>query len=119
VTDAMAYLLTAIEGDGGATFQPGSGFPADASSTAMVMQAVLATGDDPSSDAWGNLPAALASFQNASGAFHYSPDDMSDNTFATVQVIPALAGTVMPLMPGVDAATPVAVLSDRPVTLAA
>lgn len=119
VADAMSFLLTAIVGESGATFQPGAGFPADSSSTAMVMQAVIAVGDDPSSDAWGNLSAALATYQNASGAFHYSPDDQSDNLFATVQVIPALAGATMPVTPGATAATPVAVLADRPVTLAA
>jgi hypothetical protein len=119
VTDAISYLLTAIVGESGATFQPGAGFPADSSSTALVMQAVLAVGDDPSSDAWGNLPAALATYQNATGAFHYSSDDVSDNIFATVQVIPALAGATMPVTPGATTATPVAVLADRPVTLAA
>src|SRR5690606_23386687 len=75
VADAMSYLLSAVDGTDGATFQPGAGFAADAVSTAMVMQAVLAVGDDPASDVWGNLPAALAGRQNASGAFHFSPDD--------------------------------------------
>lgn len=119
VTDAMAYLLTAVDGQSGATFQPGAGFPADSSSTAMVLQAVIAAGDDPSSDAWGDLPAALATFQNASGAFHYSSDDQSDNVFATTQVIPALAGLALPVTPGVEMATPVAAMLDPLVTLAA
>jgi hypothetical protein len=119
VADAMAYLLTAVDGTSGATFQPGAGFPADSSSTAMVMQAVIAVGDDPASDAWGNLPAALATYQNASGAFHYSPDDPSDNIFATVQVIPALAGMTMPVTLGAPIATPVALWIDGPRMLAA
>lgn len=119
VADAMGYLLTAVDGATGATFQPGAGFPADSSSTALVMQAVIAVGDDPASDAWGNLPAALAAFQNDSGAFHYSPDDLGDNIFATVQAIPAVAGMALPVTPGASAGTPVAVLPDRPVTLAA
>ncbi len=119
VADAMAYLLTAVDGDSGATFQPGAGFPADSSSTALVMQAVIATGDDASSDAWGNLPSALVTYQNASGAFHYSADDTSDNIFATVQVIPALAGATLPVAPGAPAATPVAFLAERPAALAA
>ena len=119
VTNAMAYLLTAIDGESGATFQPGSGFPADSSSTAMVMQAVIATGDDPASDAWGNLPAALATYQNASGAFHYSADDQSDNLFSTIQVIPALAGMSMPVAPGADSATPVAMLMEQSDQIAA
>jgi hypothetical protein len=119
VADAMAYLLTAVDGASGATFQPGAGFPTDSSSTALVMQAVIAVGDDPASDAWGNLPAALATFQNASGAFHYSADDLSDNIFASVQVIPALAGMALPVAPAASSATPVAMLPDRPGMLAA
>jgi hypothetical protein len=119
VADAMSYLLSAVDGTSGATFQPGAGFPADSSSTALVMQAVIAVGDDPASDAWGNLKTALAAFQNASGAFHYSPDDLTDNLFATVQAIPALAGMAMPVTPAASAATPVAVVPERPVTLAA
>ena len=119
VTDAMAYLLTAIDGESGAAFQPGAGFPADSSSTAMVLQAVIATDDDPASETWGNLPAALATYQNASGAFYFSPDDQSDSVFATVQSIPALAGMAFPVMPGEESATPVAMHGDWPAMLAA
>jgi hypothetical protein len=49
-----------------------------------------------------NRQPALAMFQNSSGAFHYSASDPSDNLFATVQAIPAIA-----LAPPAELATPV------------
>ena len=113
VSDALAYLLMGVDGTSGATFQPGAGFPADASSTAFVTQAVIAVGDDPSSDAWGNLTAALGAFQAGSGAFFFNSEDTAENLFSTVQVIPAVAGLALPIVPADGQATPVA----TPVTL--
>lgn len=113
VADGLAYLQTALVDQSGATFQPGAGTPADANSTALVMQAVIAAGEDPSSEAWGNLPAALSAFQNESGAFFYNADDTSDNIFATVQAIPAVAGLAQPILPSSDVADP----SATPLTL--
>ena len=64
------------------------------------VQALIAAGEDPASAEWGNASAALASFQNGSGAFRYMRDMPDDNLFATVQAIPALAGTPFPIAAG-------------------
>jgi len=69
----------------------------DANSTALAIQAFAAAGMDIA-----NRQPALAMFQNSSGAFHYSASDPSDNLFATVQAIPAMA-----LAPPAEMATPV------------
>jgi hypothetical protein len=100
VADGLAFLQTALDATSGALYQPGSDFPPDAVSTAYVLQAVIAAGEDPASDEWGNLPAALASFQKPSGAFFFNADDPADNLFASAQAIPAAAGVALPVLPG-------------------
>jgi hypothetical protein len=120
--EAQAFLQMAIDEQHGVLYQPGAGFPADSSSTALTLQAMIALGEDTATDAWGQLPAALAAFQNESGAFHYNADDTTDNLFATVQSIPAAAGFAFPLVPvetdASAAATPAASAPDLPRTRA-
>lgn len=95
--DALTYLGSAVADTGGAVFQPGTGTPPDTSSTSFVVQALIAVGEDPASEDWGDVASALAEFQNESGAFHFNPDDTTDNIFSTVQAIPAAAGAALPL----------------------
>jgi hypothetical protein len=115
--EALDFLQMAIDEQNGAVYQPGAEFPPDSSSTALVLQATIAVEEDSATDAWGQLPAALAAFQNESGAFHYNADDTMDNLFATVQSIPAAAGFAFPIVPaGTEAspaATPVVLSPDR------
>lgn len=108
IGDSLAYLQTTLVGTSGATFQPSDGAVADANSTALVIQAIIAAGDDPAGEGWGDLPSALTSFQNDSGAFFFNQGETTDNLFSTVQVIPAAAGFALPIDPGGDVdATPV------------
>jgi hypothetical protein len=88
----------------GFSFQPGPGSTPDANSTALVVQALFAAGEDPAAQEWQNVYGALLAFQTPSGAFSYQLDPLQDNLFATVQVIPALARLPFPVQP---AATPV------------
>lgn len=97
VADGLDYLRTTLVDQSGATFQPGNDAVADANSTALVLQAMIAAGLDPADASWGNMPRALAAFQNDSGAFRYNDEDPSDNLFATVQALPALAGYSLPV----------------------
>ena len=83
----------------------------DANSTAIVVQAILAVGPDPASADWNTAAAALAGFQNPSGAFRYTDDQPEDNLVATVQAIPAIAGLPYPIAAeaggdGTEVATP-------------
>jgi hypothetical protein len=96
VEDALDYLEDAQNGDGGWPYDPLSswGTDSDANSTAFVIQALVAAGEDVDEDGrWqapdGTTPLkALLAFQNPqTGAFTRSGED---NAYATYQSIPAL-----------------------------
>ncbi len=116
IDDALAYLQATRVDDTGATFQPGDAAVAGANWTALVIQAVIAAGEDPESEIWGDLLAALGGFQKESGAFFYNETDTSGNLFSTAQAIPAAAGFTLPVVPETDIrATPVARVGAREV----
>ena len=96
----LSYLLTTLDDEGGAAYSQGA--EADGNSTALVAQAYIATQGDATS-----LLGSLQAFQNPSGAYFYQYADPSDNMFTTLQVIPAVAGYALPIVPEA-AATPVA-----------
>jgi Prenyltransferase and squalene oxidase repeat len=91
---ALLWLKSQQESSGGFAYQESCyGFPpcADVDSTALVMQAIAATGQDPSAAGWtdgGDTPYAyLVSQQQADGGYvGYSGED----AFTTAQVPPAL-----------------------------
>jgi hypothetical protein len=122
--DPLGYLADIRNDDGGWPFTGGLG--SDANSTALAVQALLALGEEVDADADGyllalqlpNPPAATA------GAFAFQPGG-SANTFATVQVVPALAGrtplvapatlsAALPLLPAEVVATPTPAPSTSP-----
>ncbi len=98
VNKAVEYLRGIQNEDGGFPYQKPSDFGSDtdANSTAYVIQALIATGNDPAGDDWavgGNTPVdALAGLQLESGAFAWQAAVPGDNFLATVQAVPALAG---------------------------
>lgn len=98
VTRGLAFLHT-LQTPNGSGFAYGVGDPlqADANSTALVVQAVIAAGEDPSSQEWGNAMEALWLFQSDGGGFRYLAGDTEPNLFATVQVMPAVAGLPLPV----------------------
>lgn len=113
IASGLDFLRTAQDENGAFAFQPVETFTADGNSTALVVQALIAAGEDPASDTWGNAAAALAAFQNPSGAFRYADDQPDDNIFTTVQAVPVVAGLTLPILPagsvpGTPAATPAA-----------
>jgi prenyltransferase beta subunit len=110
VARGLDYLKSTQVETGAFPYQPGSAPNGDANSTAFVVQAIIAVGQDPASTDWNNAAAALATFQNPSGAFQYTDDQPDDNLFATLQAIPAIAGQAYPIagVADVDAATPIA-----------
>ncbi|HYP60930.1 MAG TPA: prenyltransferase/squalene oxidase repeat-containing protein [Thermomicrobiales bacterium] len=89
----------------GFAFQPGPGATPDANSTSLVVQALIAAGEDPTAQAWQNVFGSVLAFQTPSGSFSYQLDPKEDNLFATVQALPALAKLPFPVQP---AATPTA-----------
>ncbi len=96
----LAYLETARAADGGYAYSPsldGTPVVPDANSSALVLQALVAT-LTPADDASFVADAgALATFQNDSGQFRYTSDQPEDNLFATVQALPAIAGLAYPI----------------------
>jgi len=97
VEDALDYLEDAQNDDGGFPYDPLSswGTDSDANSTAFVIQALVAAGEDVDEDGrWqapdGTTPLkALVAFQLNSGAFEWQPG-VGANAMATYQSIPAL-----------------------------
>lgn len=100
IVRGLAYLRSLIAPEtGGFGYQEDFPLVADANSTGIAIQALIAAGEDPASEAWGNPQGALSAFQNESGAFRYQDDFPDDNLYATVQAIPALAGAALPIRP--------------------
>ena len=80
----------------GFAFQRGPGAAADANSTSLAIQGLIAVGEDPSAQGWQNVEGSLLAFQNESGSFSYQLDPRDENLYATVQAIPAIAGLALP-----------------------
>lgn len=105
---AIVADLHAIQSpDGGFPYIAASGQASDPDSTTLVIQTLLADGQDPASGSWTVTGAdpyqALASYQlgcaagtGSTGAFFY-PGDSAPNVIATVQVVPAAAGKTLPI----------------------
>jgi hypothetical protein len=98
---ALDYLKRALVAGGGFTYAPGQEEPpaADANSTALAIQALLAVNEAPWSPAWSDSYDRLARFQNPSGAFRWRDDQPDDNLLATAQALPALALFYAPFLP--------------------
>ncbi len=97
---ALNYFHAAQNSDGGFPFSltdPSSS--SDADSTAYVLQALYALGEDPLSDAWkknGVSPLDfLISLQLDDGSYKWQ-SSYGSNLLATQQAIPALLGRAMP-----------------------
>jgi hypothetical protein len=113
----LDYLRTLLAPDGsGFAYGPADPLVADANSTALAVQALIAAGQDPASPEWGNAAAALAAFQAPDGGVRYMLSDEEPNLLATLQAIPALAGMPLPVAtacatgatPEVDGCVPLA-----------
>lgn len=98
VGKGVDYLRTLQLPDGsGFAYGPADPLAADANSTALVVQALIAAGEDPASRDWGNAALALVKFQLPDGSLRYLPADDASNLLATLQAIPALAGVPLPV----------------------
>jgi hypothetical protein len=95
IAPSLAYFRSVQNEDGGWTYQKPSAFgeQTDANSTALVLQALVAAGEDLAG--WKDPAQRLLALQLPSGAFIFTADNPSENLLATVQALPALA-LVMP-----------------------
>jgi len=102
IVDALNFLKSAQNDNGGFTYDPKSawGTDSDTNSTAYVVQALLAAGQDPTSSDWtvsdNNPISYLLSMQLPDGNFEYKPGQ-GPNRLATRQAVPALLGRSFPL----------------------
>lgn len=107
---ALTWLHTQQQPDGGFPYQ---GSPSDPDSDAVVIQGILAAGQQPQSAAWSyhgtaNTPVSnLASMQSANGGFAY-PGNPGPDAFTTSQVPAALVLQALPVAPRYAAATSLA-----------
>jgi LPXTG-motif cell wall-anchored protein len=101
VQRALTYLKSQQNADGGFPYSKASPFgsDSDANSTALVIQALAAAGEDPRAltQSGGDPISALLGLQNANGAFRYQAALPDDNDLATAQAIPALLLKPFPL----------------------
>lgn len=109
IAKALDFLKTQQNEDGGFPYQKPSdyGTDTDANSTAWVIQALIAAGEDLAD--WNNPQEALAALQTESGAFQWQAAVPGENLLATAQAVPALAGYSYVQVPVVEAARPPAV----------
>jgi len=103
IVSATTYLAEAQNDDGGFPYSPVSewGTDSDSNSTACVVKALLAIGEDPTSGEWvvdGNSPISyLLGMQLEDGSFEWQPG-AGPNQSSTQQVIPPLLGRWFPLV---------------------
>ena len=129
--DPLGFLEAAQDADAGWGFEPHTATTPDSSdpnSTALVVQALRALGQDPTGPAVTRGTATpvstLRSFQLSSGAdagaFTF-PGLPGPDLFATYQAVPALAGVVLPFTATATAASvsPAVVATGDTVTFAA
>jgi hypothetical protein len=102
IVNGLNYLDAAQNTDGGFPYDPNSSFStaSDTNSTAYVVQALLAAGEDPLTGAWvissTNPISYLLSMQLSDGSLEWQPGS-GPNQLATQQAIPALLGRPFPV----------------------
>ncbi len=91
-TAALAYLKTQQVADGGFVYSTAWGSTSDPDSDSIVLQALLAAGQDPTAAAWsktgGDVLTALRAGQGSDGGFIYPGS--GESAFTTSQVPAAL-----------------------------
>ena len=98
ISKALLYFKAAQNADGGFSYDPDVSAPtSDVNSTAYIVQALIAAGEDPLSSPWtisGTNPVSyLLSKQLPDGRFQGSNSDQ----LSTQQAIPALLGYPLPI----------------------
>lgn len=109
VISGLAYLDALQNADGGFPYAAGDNPPSDTNSTAYVLQALIAAGEDPTASRWtpaGKTPFDyLLDMQLPNGSFEWQPGTGA-NRLATQQALPALLGRAHPMARRVLAACP-------------
>jgi len=117
IADAIGYLDAVQEADAGFAYQPA--YASDPNSTALVVQAIVAAGGNPTSATWQKSSGALnpytsllswqigcAASASDIGAFASPWSSGSPDPLATQQAVWGVAGTPFPLNPSFTTPTP-------------
>jgi hypothetical protein len=105
IQQAMVHLKKQQNADGGFPYINPSpyGTDSDSNSTAVVMWAIIAAGQDPAGTDWKvftqdgtSVYDRIVSFQNASGAFRWQDAMPDDNFLSSVQALIALEQKTLP-----------------------
>lgn len=102
VMSGLAYLKSVQNGDGGFPYTASKTGDAksDTNSTAYIVQAIRAAGQDPMTGTWRisstNPISYLLGMQRADGSFEWQPG-LGPNQLATQQAIPAILGHAFPI----------------------
>src|SRR5690606_23142795 len=100
INAGLDYLATLQVEDGSIAYDASENpLVGDANSTASAIGAYIAAGRDPSAMPNGDAVAALASFQQPSGALTWRKDAPDEDVLATVQAVPSLLGWALPVAP--------------------
>lgn len=98
ISAGLKLLRERMNPDGGF---PGRSGGSDAQTTATVVRAINAAGQDPSSEEWsfhgGNPVGYLSSLQAGDGHFQYAKGVESQPAMTTAMVVPALSNACFPL----------------------
>jgi squalene cyclase len=91
----LVYLKATQNEDGGWPYQTPSeyGTDSDTNSTSLVVQALIANGEDLTE--WNSPQTWLLSMQNESGSFSYQAAMPGDNVLATLAAVPAIEGVAL------------------------
>jgi hypothetical protein len=98
---ALAWLATQQDTDGGFPYQAGPLAYSDPDSTALVVQAIVATGGDPFAAAWvmadGNTPLGYLETTQDTGGGYTFPGNSGPDAFTTSEVPLALERLALPV----------------------
>lgn len=114
---SLSYFKSAQNDDSGWTYQKPSpyGETTDANSTALVTQALLASGQNLAD--WGDPIRPLLALQQDDGGFAFNQDTPKSNVLATIGVVPALGGITLADVPSLPSENEPSSGPDVPITL--
>jgi hypothetical protein len=96
IDDAVAFFHAVQREDGAIASSPGS--VPDSYSSALVVSALIAAGEDPKAEEWGDDVSGLLALQNKDGSFRRYPELPEFDFDCTTAALVALTGAYWPVL---------------------